>query len=139
MKLRFAIQEAKTDWDKLSNYLQGATVDFNPYIEIFRNNKQRLLPEERDIYYWLKRPAEDFIIRMLDLKNTTSRNAEKESSKKVGASKVWENKDFLILHIKDYSAAKYYGKNTKWCISGNFAGNENKGEYYFNTYQQLTI
>ena len=49
---------------------------------------------------------------------------------------VWEDNNFLVLHIKNYSAAKYYGKNTKWCISGNFAGNENKGEYYFNTYLQ---
>ena len=43
MKLRFVIQEAKADWDKLSNHLQGAVVDFNPYIKIFKNHKQRSL------------------------------------------------------------------------------------------------
>lgn len=97
MKLRFVIQEAKADWDKLSNHLQGAVVDFNPYIKIFKNHKQRLSPEERDIYYWLKRPAEDFIIRMLGLRNTISYNVEKERAKKSGAFKSREDNNFLVL------------------------------------------
>jgi hypothetical protein len=42
---------------------------------------------------------------------------------------LWE-----VYRITTYKAAQYYGKNTKWCITGNYGGNDNRGAEYFRDY-----
>lgn len=133
---RLNLDEAKEDWERFENYLQNTSINMQEYINIFKANKQRLSPGERDIYYWMKQPVTSFISRMVDLKNSTSNTKERVNAKKTGADVIFENSDFIVLHILTYNASKYYGKNTKWCISGNFPNEENKGEHYFNTYLQ---
>lgn len=128
------LDEAKGDWDNFEKYLKNSALDFKKYIEIFKNNKQRLRGAERDLYYWMQRSPDEFINKMIELNNTNSSSAEKRAAKNVGSQKIWENSDFTILRILTYGASKLYGSNTKWCISGNFNNDENRGEYYFNEY-----
>lgn len=36
---------------------------------------------------------------------------------KKGAKQIYKDKDFIVLKIENWAAAKKYGANTKWCIS----------------------
>jgi len=66
-------------------------------------------------------------------KFTTVRNT-KLSNKIDGSVKLGENSNWEVYKITTYPAAVFYGKNTKWCISGNYDGEEHKGLDYFNKY-----
>ena len=61
-------------------------------------------------------------------------NAERRKTSKGGAKLIYEDDDWKVYKITTYDAAKYYGKNTRWCISGNYEGHEERGEEYFYDY-----
>lgn len=46
-----------------------------------------------------------------------SKNAEIKDIKE-GAEKVFEDSNWLIVHVKTEEASCYYGANTKWCTAG---------------------
>ena len=53
---------------------------------------------------------------------------------KKGSKKLYEDSDWIVYKITTYPSAQYYGKNTKWCITGRYDGHEEEGEKWFNKY-----
>lgn len=132
------LTEAKEDWEKFKIYLQNNTdkreEEIEEIIDTFQKNKQRLKPQERDIYYWLKKPVEE-LIDTLDNLQTTQTRSEKEKEAKEGAKLLYSDKDWKVYEITTYEASAKYGKNTKWCITGSKRwSNDGNGEKYFNEY-----
>ena len=54
----------------------------------------------------------------------------------MGAKKLYEDSDWVVYYITDYNAAKYYGKDTRWCISGNYDTFEKFGESFFKAHNK---
>lgn len=128
------LDEAKEDNQKLVDFIG------DEYANIFFTLKKqgRLKSPQNDIYYWLKKkPQElrDFLMNM----HLTRSNSEQRKLDKSGADLVYNKDGWKIYKINTYDAAKYYGKGTKWCISGNYPGHESKGEAYFNDYKNLGV
>lgn len=128
------LDEAKEDNQKLVDFIG------DEYANIFFTLKKqgRLKSPQNDIYYWLKKkPQElrDFLMNM----HLTRSNSEQRKLDKSGADLVYNKDGWKIYKINTYDAAKYYGKGTKWCISGNYPGQESKGEAYFNDYKNLGV
>ena len=128
------LDEAKEDNQKLIDFVG------DEYANIFFALKKqgRLKSPQNDIYYWLKKkPQElrDFLMNM----HLTRSNSEQRKLDKSGADLVYNKDGWKIYKINTYDAAKYYGKGTKWCISGNYPGQESKGEAYFNDYKNLGV
>lgn len=53
---------------------------------------------------------------------------------KEGADLIYSDSKWDVYKVRTYAASKYYGKDTRWCISGNYEGHESRGEFYFNDY-----
>lgn len=71
-----------------------------------------------------KDKIKDFVSKFTTIRNT------KLSNKINGAELIYEDNLWKVYRITTYEAAQYYGKNTKWCITGTY----NRGEDYFNDY-----
>ena len=63
--------------------------------------------------------------------NYKTKSDEIKEAKK-GAKYLGENSEYKCYFVFTYPAAKYYGENTTWCITGMYDGQEENGEYYFN-------
>lgn len=113
------IHEAKSDIDKLRKHIADITDKSDDYVNDFISykNGNRIKGEYRDIYYWLKRDASEFISFIDNLIDTLSKNKQKDMIKSTGAKLVCETEDWLVYHIFTHEAAQQYGKNTKWCIT----------------------
>lgn len=124
------LTEAKEDKQKLIDFVG------NDYAEWFfaLKDKNKLKPPYNDIYYWLKKKPQELrdYILYIDIKPSKS---EQRRSEKSGAKLVYNKNGWKIYRIDTYASAKYYGKGTKWCISGNYDGHEEQGESYFNDYK----
>ena len=113
------------DQDK-SNYL------YNKYI----NLKTRLKSPENDFYYWIKNSkGPDDLLDFLNEQETLLSNNQKRKLDKDGAKLIWSKNGNKVYKITNYKAMQYYGRNTKWCIAGNYHGHESRGEEYFNDYK----
>lgn len=128
------LDEAKEDNQKLIDFIG------DEYANIFFTLKKqgRLKSPQNDIYYWLKKKPQELRDFLMDLHLTRS-NSEQRRLDKSGADLVYNKDGWKIYKINTYDAAKYYGKGTKWCISGNYPGQESKGEAYFNDYKNLGV
>ena len=56
-----------------------------------------------------------------------SKRQEKQDIKTEGADVIFKSAAYTIIHLKTEAAATYYGKNTKWCTTGN---QNNMFDYY---------
>ena len=65
--------------------------------------------------------------------NYKTKSDEIKEAKK-GAKYLGENGEYKCYFVFTYPAAKYYGENTTWCITGRYKGEEKRGKYYFNRY-----
>ncbi len=99
-----------TEWilSKGSRYIKQAAVAVN----FFNNNQDRMTYKDIYQYKSLKQLQND--IKTVG----TSRRSKKENDKISGATKIFENNQWCVIHLKNKWAAEYYGSNTKWCISG---------------------
>ena len=61
-------------------------------------------------------------------------NADLRREAKKGSKLIYDKNGWKVYRITTYEAAVYYGKNTKWCITGNYDGYEEYGRSYFNDY-----
>lgn len=94
--------------------------------------------EESDINWWIKnKTPQEFEKFVIDYEtgvfktNTQAKKIEKST----GAEIVYDDhKYWKVYFVMSYKAAKRLGRNTKWCIAGNYAGYEDQGEKYFNEY-----
>ena len=65
-----------------------------------------------------------------DTNQAISKSDEKKQIKQDGAEKVYEDGDFLAIHVKTQEAATYYGKGTQWCTAATDSDN------YFEEYNK---
>lgn len=128
------LDEAKEDNQKLIDFIG------DEYANIFFTLKKqgRLTSPQNDIYYWLKKKPQELRDFLMDMHLSRS-NSEQRRLDKSGADLVYNKDGWKIYRIDTYDSAKYYGKGTKWCISGNYPGQESKGEAYFNDYKNLGV
>lgn len=124
------LYEAKEDNQKLIDFIGDEYA--NMFFELKKQG--RIKSPQNDIYYWLKKTPQELRDFLMDMHLTRS-NSEQRKLDKSGADLVYNKDGWKIYKINTYDAAKYYGKGTKWCISGNYPGNEGQGEYYFNDYK----
>ena len=87
-------------------------------------------PEYKDFYKVIKMPVED-IEAYID---SFQSNADLRREAKKGSKLIYDKNGWKVYRITTYEAAVYYGKNTKWCITGNYDGYEEYGRSYFNDY-----
>lgn len=128
------LDEAKEDNQKLIDFIG------DDYANIFFALKKqgRLKSPQNDIYYWLKKNPQELRDFLMDMHLTRS-NSEQRRVDKSGADLVYNKDGWKIYKINTYDSAKYYGKGTKWCISGNYPGSEGQGEEYFNDYKNRGV
>ena len=120
------ILEGKRDQEVLNDFLGDDY--YNKYLSIKNKISD---PEYKDIYKLVKKDPNE-VKDYID--NFKSSRDKRTASKEMGTRKVYEDSDWVVYHITNYNAAKYYGRDTKWCIAGNYEGHESRGEFYFNDY-----
>lgn len=79
----------------------------------------------------LKNLKKDDIIDFIDSYESVGETIAKA---KEGAKLLYDDEEWEVYKITTYPAAQYYGKGTKWCITGNYPGHQDRGESYFNGY-----
>ena len=117
--------EAKKDLDDLKEHLGDDL--FDDYMKI----RNRIADSDWKNFEILKNKDPEEVRDFVD--NFQSESEKRKEAKK-GAKKLYENSDWIVYKITTYPAAQYYGKNTKWCITGRYPGHEGRGEEYFNDY-----
>ena len=68
------------------------------------------------------------------LDNFQSKASMVKQNKIEGAEEIYNKDGWTVYRITTYKAAQKYGSGTKWCITGRYDGQEEKGEYYFDKY-----
>lgn len=97
----------------------------------FDKLKSQLKSPENDYYYWIKR-GNPFEIRNL-IRDMEHNLETKQLDKQVvaeGSELVKETEHWKIYHITNYEAARHYGIDSKWCITGI----NNYGRKYWDQY-----
>lgn len=124
-----SLNESKEDNQKLIDHV-GEDI-----AQKFFKLKPRIKSPQNDLYYWLKKEPVELQDFLDELENIKSKTQQVKEDKK-GAELIYNSDGWKIYKINTYDAAKYYGKGTKWCISGNYPGDEGKGEMYFDSYKE---
>lgn len=123
---RLAILEGKLDQQNLRDFLGDI------YYDKYQKIKSKVSdPMYKDIYQLLKKDADE-VKDYIDSFKSTAQTQRQNKSK--GAELIAQNELWKVYKVTTYQAAKLYGKNTRWCISGNYDGHEEEGESYFNDY-----
>lgn len=117
--------EGKQDQEILNDFLG------NDYYNKYQTIKNRIYdPNYKDIYKLIKKNPDEVKYYIDNFKS----NRDFIKAAKEGARKVYEDSDWIVYHITNYDAAKYYGRDTKWCLSGNYDGLEEVGQQEFEKY-----
>ena len=106
------LNEAKADTQKLVDFV-GAD-----YADKFLAIKHRLKSPENDLYYWIKNKEPQELIDTINNLESTATNKEVRDESKSGGILVAENEDWKVYHITTFEASQFYGRDTKWCITG---------------------
>ena len=117
--------EGKQDQKILNDFLG------DDYYNKYQTIKNRIYdPDYKDIYKLIKKNPDEVKYYIDNFKS----NRDFIKAAKEGARKVYEDSDWIVYHITNYDAAKYYGRDTKWCLSGNYDGLEEVGQQEFEKY-----
>lgn len=117
--------EGKQDQENLLNFLGQ---DYYDKYNLIKNKIQD--PEYKDIYKLMKKDpseVEDYI-------DDFQSNMDLMRDAKKGARLIYDKNGWKVYRITTYEAAVYYGRGTKWCITGNYAGQKERGKEYFDSY-----
>ena len=121
----YLFYEGKQDQEILNDFLG------DEYYNKYNSIKNKITDNEyKDIYKLIKKDPDE----VKDYIDNIKSNRDYVKVAKSDAKKLYEDSDWIVYRITSYNAAKYYGKNTKWCISGNYPDSEGIGEKYFNDY-----
>lgn len=124
--LESVLLEGKRDQEILNNFLG------DEYYSKFTAIKDKIKdPEYKDIYKMVKKDPDE-VKDYID--NFQSKTDVRRAAKVEGATKLYEDDEWVVYKITSYPAAQFYGKNTRWCITGRYEGHEERGEEYFNKY-----
>ena len=117
----------------LNQYRQG-NLDMNNLskvrntIDFFNRYNRQLEVKDINQYKNIDQVYDNVKNFMEDPSQATSKSDEARKIKEMGAEKVYEDNDWLIIVPKTREAAIYYGKGTKWCTASN------RGYNYFGLY-----
>ena len=121
----YLFYEGKQDQEILNDFLG------DEYYNKYNSIKNKITDNDyKDIYKLIKKDPDE----VKDYIDNFKSNRDYVKAAKSDAKKLYEDSDWIVYRITSYNAAKYYGRNTKWCISGNYPGHEGLGEKYFNDY-----
>ena len=118
--------ESKKDQEILQSFLG------DEYYDKYNAVKNKINdPEYKDIYRLIKKDPEE-VKQFID---SIQSNRDIRTAKKTEGAELIYNKDgWKVYKITTYPAAQLYGSGTKWCITGRYAGHEERGEQYFYEY-----
>lgn len=124
------LNEAKADIQRLIDFAGEDLA--NRFLAI----KNRLKAPESDLYYWIKNGSVDELEQAVQaLENA---KADRQASKALvsqGAKLVCETDYWKVYHITTFEAAKFYGRDTKWCITGI----DGAGDKYWKDYTEQGV
>lgn len=123
------LNESKADEQKLIDFVGEETA--KQYLKL----KPRMEQPFNDLYWWIKEGSPQELKDYVDWLTKTKSKSQVEREAKQGAKLLYNKNGWKIYRIDTYEAATYYGKNTKWCISGNYPGSEGQGQTYFDDYK----
>lgn len=126
----------------LNQYRQGH-LDMNNLskvrntIDFFNRYNRQLEVKDINQYKNIDQVYDNVKNFMEDPSQATSKSDEVRKIKEMGAEKVYEDNDWLIIVPKTREAAIYYGKGTKWCTASTSGYNyferyNNEGRLYIN-------
>ena len=126
----------------LNQYRQG-NLDMNNLskvrntIDFFNRYNRQLEVKDINQYKNIDQVYDNVKNFMEDPSQATSKSDEARKIKEMGAEKVYEDNDWLIIVPKTREAAIYYGKGTKWCTASTSGYNyferyNNEGRLYIN-------
>lgn len=128
------LNEAKQDTLNFKNWLRakGASEsEADNYTKRFDSIKSMLKSPENDYYYWIKKMEPQDLFNVI---NNTERVAKVKRTRKQeiaeGAKLVNETEHWKIYHITNFDASQYYGRDSRWCITGV----DSYGDKYWNDY-----
>jgi hypothetical protein len=90
--------------------------DVSATYELFQKKKQGMPKDKRDIFQWDAKELEEFF---KDHKSSSEKRIESKGK----FVKIHEDEDILIVRADDRDASEFWGKGTRWCITG-------EGSYY---------
>lgn len=126
----------------LNQYRQG-NLDMNNLskvrntIDFFNRYNRQLEVKDINQYKNIDQVYDNVKNFMEDPSQATSKSDATRKIKEMGAEKVYEDNDWLIIVPKTQEAAIYYGKGTKWCTASTggynyFERYNNEGRLYIN-------
>lgn len=126
----------------LNQYRQG-NLDMNNLskvrntIDFFNRYNRQLEVKDINQYKNIDQVYDNVKNFMEDPSQATSKSDATRKIKEMGAEKVYEDNDWLIIVPKTQEAAIYYGKGTKWCTASTSGYNyferyNNEGRLYIN-------
>lgn len=127
------LNESKADEQKLIDFVGEETA--KQYLKL----KPRMEQPFNDLYWWIKEGSPQELKDYVDWLTKTKSKSQVEREAKQGAKLLYNKNGWKIYRIDTYEAATYYGKNTKWCISGNYPGSEGQGQTYFDDYKNSGV
>ena len=120
--------ESKKDLDDLKAFLGDELFDDYMKIRDRISKDQNEFKDFSKLKKMDKKDIQDFV------SSFQSKSDKKRSDKTEGAEKLYEDDEGVVYRITTYPAAQLYGKGTKWCIAGRYAGHEEQGQDFFNDY-----
>lgn len=93
--------------------------------------KDRLKNPENDLYYWIRnKNPEELEARVHEIETSKSNTQLKRDIADEGAELVGETEHWKVYNITTFEASQKYGRDSKWCITGN----NGEGDRYWNNY-----
>lgn len=116
------LNESKQDTLNFKHWLlkKGTTESAaDEWVKRFDGIKKYLKAPENDYYFWIKKAN---VADFYEVVNDTERYLEVKRTKKAeiadGAELINETEHWKIYHITNFEASQYYGRDSKWCITG---------------------
>ena len=141
--LEESLNESKQDQERFKDWLakgyKDATLASKEY-DSFMRMKNSFGTPYSDIYYWMKRPFDEFKSFLSGRKTKSQSNADAERLAKEGARQLYSDANWKVYEITNYEASAKYGKGTKWCITASkHWGNNWTGESKFKEYKDQGV
>lgn len=114
------IQRKYSSWLEQQN---GEKETLLEHVVFFHQNRDKF------IYKNLYQYTADDLAEEIKNKNLASKRAIKKEMKVEGAEHLYKDKYCSIIRIDTFEAMKYYGKNTKWCVTNKIEFDEYMDDY----------
>ena len=106
------LNEAKADTQKLIDFAGEDLADR------FLAIKHRLKAPENDLYYWIKNKSPEELAAKISEVEETKSHTKLRKEMVDGATLVCESEHWKVYDITTFEASQFYGRDTRWCITG---------------------